>query len=157
MKSPIALPDWAIISRSRNRPVVATLVAVLAERLTRKRLLPFRDRLKMARGNREVNSIGDGVMARRLTSPYPSAKMPLRNLAEIAQLVEQCTENAWVLSSSLSLGTCSASAGPGFAGLVQLVEHLLAKEKVEGSSPLARSDRRPTIANRLSHALLGLR
>lgn len=34
------------------------------------------------------------------------------------------------------------------AGLVQLVEHLLAKEKVEGSSPLARSGYKDQIAYR---------
>ena len=84
------------------------------------------------------------IVADSLTTPYPSAKMPLRFLAEIAQLVEQCTENAWVLSSSLSLGTRLGQhnrswSAPQFAGLVQLVEHLLAKEKVVGSSPIARS------------------
>src|SRR3990172_476873 len=36
--------------------------------------------------------------------------------------------------------------GSRVAGLVQLVEHLLAKEKVEGSSPLARSSSRWLIA-----------
>ncbi len=74
--------------------------------------------------------------------------MPSIVLAEIAQLVEQCTENAWVLSSSLSLGTTSASQRVERAGVVQLVEHLLAKEKVVGSSPIARSGYRDEVAYR---------
>ena len=58
--------------------------------------------------------------------------------AEIAQLVEHATENCGVVSSILTLGT------PDFmlvrpAGVVQLVERLLAKEKVMGSNPTARS------------------
>jgi hypothetical protein len=64
-------------------------------------------------------------------------------LAEIAQLVEHATENRGVLSSILSLGTYIGHTqryrDGHLAGLVQLVEHLLAKEKVVGSSPIARS------------------
>ena len=74
-------------------------------------------------------------------------------LAEIAQLVEHATENRGVLSSILSLGTWAmgstdALAVP-FAGLVQLVEHLLAKEKVVGSSPIARSRTQSPVAYRM--------
>ncbi len=48
------------------------------------------------------------------------------------------TENHGVASPILALGTPGLrQAGP--AGIVQLVEHLLAKEKVTGSSPVARS------------------
>ena len=63
----------------------------------------------------------------------------LENLwAEIAQLVEHATENRGVASSILALGTLGLKFGQ-YAGIVQLVEHLLAKEKVTGSSPVARS------------------
>jgi hypothetical protein len=58
--------------------------------------------------------------------------------AEIAQLVEHATENRGVASSILALGTLGLLDGQ-HAGIVQLVEHLLAKEKVTGSSPVARS------------------
>jgi hypothetical protein len=57
----------------------------------------------------------------------------LKLTAEIAQLVEHAAENRGVVSSILTLGTD--------AGVVQLVERLLAKEKVVGSSPIARSGR----------------
>jgi hypothetical protein len=58
--------------------------------------------------------------------------------AEIAQLVEHATENRGVASPILALGTQGQIIGL-HAGIVQLVEHLLAKEKVTGSSPVARS------------------
>ena len=88
------------------------------------------------------------------------------SIAEIAQLVEHATENRGVLGPIPSLGTeivfldltfyyrynlgCELinsvngnrslrKVHTDFAGLVQLVEHLLAKEKVVGSSPIARS------------------
>src|SRR4030065_2384163 len=57
--------------------------------------------------------------------------------AEIAQLVEHATENRGVPSSILGLGTPadrSVACGGGSA-----VERLLAKEKIGGSDPLARS------------------
>jgi hypothetical protein len=60
------------------------------------------------------------------------------SLAEIAQLVEHATENCGVASSILALGTIGQALGR-YAGVVQLVEHLLAKEKVVGPSPIARS------------------
>ncbi len=50
--------------------------------------------------------------------------------AEIAQLVEHATENRGVHSSILCLGT---------RGRGSVVERLLAKEKVVGSNPIARS------------------
>ena len=50
------------------------------------------------------------------------------------------TENHGVASSILALGTLGQTAG--YAGVVQLVERLLAKEKVVGSSPIARSGTR---------------
>ncbi len=59
--------------------------------------------------------------------------------AEIAQLVEHAAENRGVASSILALGTPS-QIPIGYAGVVQLVERLLAKEKVVGSSPIARSE-----------------
>jgi hypothetical protein len=53
-------------------------------------------------------------------------------------LVEHATENCGVVSSILTLGTPDLKlARP--AGVVQLVERLLAKEKVMGSNPIARS------------------
>ena len=58
--------------------------------------------------------------------------------AEIAQLVEHVTENHGVASSILALGTLGLTVAE-YAGVVQLVERLLAKEKVVGSSPIARS------------------
>jgi hypothetical protein len=58
--------------------------------------------------------------------------------AEVAQLVEHLTENQRVPSSSLGCGTrhsiTSHSCGRG-----SVVEHLLAKERVVGSNPIARS------------------
>ena len=59
-------------------------------------------------------------------------------LAEIAQLVEHMTENHGVASSILALGIVTLLKD-NYAGIVQLVERLLAKEKVTGSSPVARS------------------
>jgi hypothetical protein len=53
--------------------------------------------------------------------------------AEIAQLVEHATENRGVHSSILCLG---------IRGRGSVVERLLAKEKVVGSNPIARSKRR---------------
>ena len=61
----------------------------------------------------------------------------LQHLAEIAQLVEHATENRRVDSSSLSLGIIGLQAD--HAGVVQLVERLLAKEKVTSSNLVARS------------------
>ena len=52
--------------------------------------------------------------------------------AEIAQLVEHATENRGVHSSILCLGTRGRST---------VVVRLLAKEKVVGSNPIARSQR----------------
>jgi hypothetical protein len=57
--------------------------------------------------------------------------------AEIAQLVEHATENRGVHSSILCLGT---------RGRGSVVERLLAKEKVVGSNPIARSKRRMQVA-----------
>ena len=50
-------------------------------------------------------------------------------------MVEHGTENAGVDSSSLSLGTSALKSGSG-----SVVEHLLAKERVEGSNPFFRSN-----------------
>ncbi len=60
-------------------------------------------------------------------------------------MVEHATENCGVASSILALGTLGLSKEgfhikADFAGVVQLVERLLAKEKVVGSSPIARSN-----------------
>ena len=48
------------------------------------------------------------------------------------------TENHGVASPILALGTLGLIQAID-AGIVQLVEHLLAKEKVTGSNPVARS------------------
>jgi hypothetical protein len=58
--------------------------------------------------------------------------------AEIAQLVEHATENRGVVSSILSLGTLVGTRDP-LCGCSSVVERLLAKEKVVGSNPIARS------------------
>jgi hypothetical protein len=58
-------------------------------------------------------------------------------VAAVAQLVEHLTENQGVPSSSLGCGTrieFIAACGRG-----SVVEHLLAKERVVGSNPIARS------------------
>ena len=64
--------------------------------------------------------------------------------AEVAQLVEHGTENAGVDSSILSLGTIGAvfnlSGAVSMGGSGSVVEHLLAKEGVEGSNPFFRSN-----------------
>ena len=57
--------------------------------------------------------------------------------AEVAQLVEQRPEKAWVPSSSLGLGT--SKTYNLYCGRSSAVERLLAKEKVVGSNPIARS------------------
>ena len=67
--------------------------------------------------------------------------------AEIAQLVEHATENRGVASSILALGTSRPDGEAVYAGVVQLVERLLAKEKVVGSSPIARSEIKREIKN----------
>lgn len=55
-------------------------------------------------------------------------------------MVEHATENRGVASPILALGTSRPNEKRAtLAGIVQLVEHLLAKEKVTGSSPVARS------------------
>jgi hypothetical protein len=59
-------------------------------------------------------------------------------LAEIAQLVEHATENRSVVSSILSLGTTRQKLA-GDCGRSTAVVRLLAKEKVVGSNPIARS------------------
>ena len=80
-----------------------------------------------------------------MTIPYGAVKIVLRCRftldvkAEIAQLVEHATENRGVASSILALGTSRPDDQAVYAGVVQLVERLLAKEKVVGSSPIARS------------------
>ena len=53
-------------------------------------------------------------------------------------MVEHATENCGVVSSILTLGTPDLKLVRP-AGVVQLVERLLAKEKVMGSNPIARS------------------
>ncbi len=59
--------------------------------------------------------------------------------AEIAQLVEHATENRGVASPILALGTLGLKERPGMRGRGSVVERLLAKEKVVGSNPIARS------------------
>ena len=70
-------------------------------------------------------------------------------------MVEQRTENPRVASSILAFGTRKVNrlttkmlsgtmrrlAKQTLAGVVQLVEHLLAKEKVTGSSPVTRFEK----------------
>ena len=59
-----------------------------------------------------------------------------RAVAAVAQLVEHLTENQGVPSSSLGCGTRTeiiVACGRG-----SVVEHLLAKERVVGSNPIAR-------------------
>ena len=61
-------------------------------------------------------------------------------------MVEHATENCGVVSSILTLGTPDLmQVRP--AGVVQLVERLLAKEKVMGSNPTARSEWRLLIVD----------
>ena len=64
-----------------------------------------------------------------LTTEYP---------AEIAQLVEHATENRGVHSSILCLGTLGQERETE-CGRSTAVVRLLAKEKVVGSNPIARS------------------
>ncbi len=72
-----------------------------------------------------------------LTTVVPNARICF--WAEVAQSVEQRTENAWVPSSSLGLGTERAARSRIFVcGRSSVVERLLAKEKVVGSNPIAR-------------------
>ena len=61
-------------------------------------------------------------------------------VAAVAQLVEHLTENQGVPSSSLGCGIETNLLS--FCGRGSVVEHLLAKEKVVGSNPIARSVRR---------------
>ena len=62
------------------------------------------------------------------------------------------TENHGVASSILALGILSLLIGKP-AGIVQLVERLLAKEKVTGSSPVARSAVQWLMAKRKTFAI----
>ena len=57
--------------------------------------------------------------------------------AQIAQLVEQWTENPCVAGSIPALGTCKVQIT--YAIVAQLVEYNLAKVGVAGSSPVYRS------------------
>ena len=59
--------------------------------------------------------------------------------AEIAQLVEHATENRGVPSPILGLGTLADGLAKK-RGRSTVVVRLLAKEKVVGSNPIARSD-----------------
>ena len=59
--------------------------------------------------------------------------------AQIAQLVEQRTENPRVTGSIPVLGTSRKAIKYIFARVAQLVEHDLAKVGVAGSSPVSRS------------------
>ena len=59
--------------------------------------------------------------------------------AEIAQLVEHATENRGVPSPILGLGTPVRSSDR-IRGRSTVVVRLLAKEKVVGSNPIARSN-----------------
>ena len=52
-------------------------------------------------------------------------------------MVEHIVENYGVVSSILTRGTYYVH--PSFAAVVQLVEHLVANEKVTGSTPVRRS------------------
>jgi hypothetical protein len=78
------------------------------------------------------------TILRQVVKYLRSLKEVVNLQAEIAQLVEHATENCGVASSILALGTLGQQQGLD-AGVVQLVECLLAKEKVTGSSPVARS------------------
>ena len=67
-------------------------------------------------------------------------------LAEVAQVVEQRTENPRVSSSTLLLGTKDIRNAPEsfllpghLSGSSSAVERLLAKEEVAGSNPVFRS------------------
>ena len=60
-----------------------------------------------------------------------------REVAAVAQLVEHLTENQGVPSSSLGCGTQIIHISA--CGRGSVVEHLLAKERVVGSNPIARS------------------
>ena len=68
----------------------------------------------------------------------------MRLCAEVAQSVEHSAENAGVASSILALGTPGASVAGGpegqASGSGSVVERLLAKEKVTGSTPVFRSN-----------------
>lgn len=66
-----------------------------------------------------------------------SRRLTKRLFAEIAQLVEHTTENRGVPSPILGLGT--RSVGLTIRGRSTVVVRLLAKEKVVGSNPIARS------------------
>ena len=61
----------------------------------------------------------------------------MRFQAEIAQLVEHATENCGVASPILALGTRPENQAT--CGRSTVVVRLLAKEKVVGSNPIARS------------------
>ena len=87
----------------------------------------------------------DGRSLQNLTSARRLVEFPLSlkgtcPFAGIAQLVEHCTENAGVPSSSLGPGTSNllTDLGHHLCGCSSVVERLLAKEKVESSNLFAR-------------------
>ena len=62
--------------------------------------------------------------------------------AEVAKMVTALVWKTWDVSSSLTFGTLESSLKfyrIKYAGIAQLVERLLAKEKVAGSNPVSRS------------------
>jgi hypothetical protein len=77
------------------------------------------------------------LLDKPLTLKYNSGRFSDWLSAEIAQLVEHATENRGVVSSILTLGTLGSFSKA--CGRGSVVERLLAKEKVVGSNPIARS------------------
>ena len=71
------------------------------------------------------------------TCKISPAHLEERFQAEIAQLVEHTTENCGVAGSIPALGTLGLNGRP--CGRSTVVVRLLAKEKVVGSNPIARS------------------
>jgi hypothetical protein len=99
-------------------------------------LLSLTRRLKAAKGSRKL--VSPSPMTHGLTRVQSYDRIgPV--VAAVAQLVEHLTENQGVPSSSLGCGIAAKLLA--LCGRGSVVEHLLAKERVVGSNPIARSVR----------------
>ena len=73
-----------------------------------------------------------GPLGVEIPQPRPLAR---ERFAQIAQLVEQRTENPRVAGSIPALGILLGELGNKYGALAQLVEHLTFNQVVRGSNP----------------------
>ena len=85
----------------------------------------------------KINIAGwSSLEARRAHNPKVIGSNPIpATYAQIAQLVEQRTENPRVAGSIPALGILLGELGNKYGALAQLVEHLTFNQVVRGSNP----------------------